>query len=83
MVSKDEVTKIRKMVSQAKERRQRSQGVLEELTRELKDVWECASVEEGHELLEEMKGKLEKLQAAADKEYAKFKEQWDEYAERA
>ena len=81
MPTTKEIQQMKKMVSQARAAEQKAQGVLEELERELKEEWECDTVEDAEKLLASMRDQLEELDAKAQEEYESFKAEWDAWAE--
>lgn len=70
---------MKQMVSQAREAEQKAKGVLEELTRRLKEDWDCETVEDAEELLDKKQKQAEKMLAVAEAKMEEFKEAWDEW----
>lgn len=76
-----EFTKLKDKADKLKSEVDKAQGAIEQSMRELKDKFECETIEEAEQLLEELEKQVALLTKNYDDSLVKFKEEWEEKLE--
>ena len=75
----EEYKRVKQLNEQATASQQRAEGVVEELKRELKDVWGCSSVKAAEKKLAALRKDAEDLEAEAEAALADFDNNWEQW----
>lgn len=73
-----DLTGLKSKVDALRAKAERARGVLENVEAELKETWDCATLEEAGALLEKLRGKEKKLAQRYETKLAAFEEKWAE-----
>ena len=76
-----DLTGLKSKVDALRAKAERARGVLENVEAELRETWDCATLEKAGVLLEKLKGKEKKLAKQYETKLAAFEEKWSEELE--
>lgn len=77
-ITEDEYRRLKRSVEDAQREADRAQGALDQLMKRLKDEFKCTTLKEARTLLDELKGKAEKAEAAYTKAVTDYEKKWKE-----
>ncbi len=78
MSNLQDLTGLKNKVDALRAKAERARGVLENVEAELKETWDCATLEEAGVLLENLRGKEKKLAKRYETKLRQFEERWAE-----
>ena len=71
-----EYTNLKKRADSLKSQADRAQGALEQHMKKLKEEFNCESIAEAEELLNQLKDEQKKIEVSYNKALGEFKEKW-------
>lgn len=75
-MTEQEYKQLKREVEEASKRASRAQGALDELTRRLKQDFECDTFEQGKKLLTKLDARARKAEEAYEKAAESYREKW-------
>ena len=75
-ITEDTYRKLKRDVDTAKAESDRAKGALDQLTKQLRDEFECTDLKEAKELLEELEAKKNKAQEKFEDTLKDYEKKW-------